>query len=82
MGNVSAAEGPTSPPSPPIPGMPTPPPTGTPFGQMPKPPTPAAEEKEQGLPNPGNFEDLFKKVKGETVLPIMLILFCLCVVTF
>ena len=65
MGNVMAAESPASPPSPPIPGMPAPPPSGTPFGTMPKPAGMPGPEKEQGLPNPGNFEDLFKKVKGK-----------------
>ncbi|XP_072049166.1 mitochondrial import receptor subunit TOM40 homolog [Amphiura filiformis] len=69
MGNVLAAEGPTTPPSPPIPGMPTPPASGSPFGQMPQPTGVPGPEK-NGLQNPGNFEDLFKKVKEVFPTPV------------
>ena len=66
MGNVLAAESPATPPSPPIAGMPPPPAAGTPFGQMPRPAGTAVPLLEPTLPNPGNFEDLFKKVKGKS----------------
>ena len=62
MGTVFAAEASPVMPSPPMPGMPVSPPvTAT---------APAGVGSEStaagngGLPNPGSFEDLFKKVKG------------------
>ena len=68
MGNVFAAEKNASPPgagSPPMMGMPMPPVSPAAAAAL---ATGTANKASSGLPNPGSFEDLFKKVKGNSGL--------------